>query len=120
MKKIEAPGKSLGQLEAEISESMIKFELEYMGRGPKRTRTHILDDMIVIRLEGVLTPAELQLAKDDQGIRLLKEVRTNLIEQAGEILKALIQGIMGRPVLSIHSDISSKRGERIIIFVLDK
>ncbi len=82
-----------------------------MGRGPKRTRTYILDAMIAIRLETVLTPAEPKLAKDDHGIRLLKEVRTNLIEQAGEILKALSPGIVGRPVLSIHTDIRSKCGE---------
>lgn len=111
-------GKSIGQTEAAISEAIIKFEREYMGRGPTKTRTYLLEDLVVIRLEGVLTPAEQQLAKDSQGVKLLKEVRSNLIEGAREALKKIIHDISGRAVVSMHSDISAKTGERIIIFTL--
>ena len=52
-----------GQLEAEISKALIKFELEYMGRGPEDARTYVLRDMILVRLRGILTPAEHQLIK---------------------------------------------------------
>lgn len=112
------PGKSTGQVEAAISEAMIKFEREYMGRGPTRTRTHLLDDMVVVRLEGVLTPAEQQLAREPQGVKLLKEVRCNLLEGAREKLKQMILELTGRDVISMHSDISAKTGERIIVFTL--
>jgi len=112
------PQNSIGQLEAQISEAMIKFEIEHMGRGPKRARTYILDEMIVVRLEGVLTPAELQLAKDQAGVKLLKEVRQMLIENSKEMLKRMIKQIIDRDVISMHSDISAKTGERIIVFTL--
>ena len=112
------PSKSIGQIEAAISEAVIKFEREYMGRGPTKTRTYLLEDLIVVRLEGVLTPAEQQLAKDSQGVKLLKEVRSNLIEGARETLKEMILDLSGREVVSMHSDISSKMGERIIVFTL--
>ena len=36
---------SKGQIEAEISEAIVKFEKEYMGRGPDETRTYFLDDI---------------------------------------------------------------------------
>ncbi len=111
--------KTTGQLEAEISEAMVTFERDYMGRGPHKTRTYLLDDMVVVRLEGVLTPAEQQLAKDAGGVKLLKEVRTNLIEGAREMLRAIVEDITGRKTISLHSDISAKRGERIIIFTLE-
>jgi uncharacterized protein YbcI len=112
------PQKSIGQLEAQISEAMVKFEREHMGRGPNRTHTHILDDMVIVRLEGVLTPAEMQLAKDPVGVRLLKEVRQMLVENSKDLLKCLIKQISGRDVVSMHSDISAKTGERIIVFTL--
>ena len=112
------PSKSVGQIEAAISEAVIKFEREYMGRGPTKTRTYLLEDLIVVRLDGVLTPAEQQLAKDSQGVKLLKEVRSNLIEGARETLKKMILDLSGRQVVSMHSDISSKMGERIIVFTL--
>jgi uncharacterized protein YbcI len=40
--------KTKGQVEARISEAIIKFEKEYMGRGPDETKTYIIDDIIFI------------------------------------------------------------------------
>jgi uncharacterized protein YbcI len=112
------PHKSVGQVEAQISEALVKFEREHMGRGPNRTRTYFLDDVIIVRLEGVLTPAELQLAKDLAGVKLLKEVRQMLIENSKDMLKRMMKQIIDRDVISMHSDISAKTGERIIVFTL--
>ncbi|MHB9155492.1 MAG: Na-translocating system protein MpsC family protein [Endomicrobiales bacterium] len=109
-----------GQIEAHISEAMIKFEKEYMGRGPMETKTHILRDMIVVRLKGVLTPAEEQLAKSVEGANLIKQTRVRLLESAKLLLEQMIADITGTSVVSLHSDISTRTGERIIIFVLEK
>ena len=111
-----------GQIEAEISESLIKFEKEYMGRGPDETKTYLLDDMVVVRLQRVLTPAEKQLAKEDEstkGRELVKQIRTELLEKARPLLEKTISHITGRKVISLHTDISTVTGERIIIFTLD-
>ena len=113
---------SKGQTEAEISEAIIKFEKEYMGRGPDETRTYYLDDIVVVRLQRVLTPAEKQLAKADEsskGRGLVKQVRTELLERARPLLEATISGITDRKVVSLHTDISTVTGERIIVFTLE-
>ena len=109
-----------GQIEAQISEAIIKFEKEYMGRGPIETKTFIINDMILIRLKGVLTPAEVQLAKANDGADLIKKTRVRLLENARCLLETIIYNITGCNVTSLHSDISTKNGERIIIFVLNK
>ena len=86
--------KTKGQVEAEISEALIKFEKEYMGRGPDETKTYIIDDLIVIRLQRVLTSAEQQLAKSDgdvKGRSLIKQVRTELLEKARPLLEAMVR-----------------------------
>jgi len=73
------PIKTKGEIEAEISAGISRFEQEYMGRGPKDVHTHLIRDMVVIRLIGVLTAAEQHLAKSlpaDKGRDLLKQVRT--------------------------------------------
>lgn len=108
-----------GQMEATISEAIIKFEKEHMGRGPKETHTYIIQDMIFIRLKGVLTPAEQQLAKDDEGKLLVKQIRVKLIETSRKLLERIISDITGEQVISLHTDISTKTGERIIIFTLE-
>lgn len=111
--------KTKGQIEAEISEAIIKFEKEYMGRGPKETKSYIIEDMILVRLKGVLTPAEEQLAKKDDAANLIKKIRVELLEGAKLLLKKIIFEITGCHLKSLHSDISTKTGERIILFVLN-
>lgn len=112
--------KTIGQIESEICNAIIKFEREYLGRGPKEGKVFILEDMIVVRLKGVLTPAEEQLSKTNEGAGLIKKVRMSLLEGSREILANLIMDITGCQVISLHTDISTKKGERIIVFILNK
>lgn len=112
-----------GALEAQISEAVIKFEKEYMGRGPLETKTYIVDDMILVRLKGVLTQAEYQLAKtaeNSKGRDLIKQVRIELLEKGRPLLEAVIEAITKGKVVSLHTDISTATGERIILFTLEK
>ena len=111
--------KSKGEVEAEISEAMVKFEVEYMGRGPKEVRSFIVEDMILVRLKGVLTQAEQQLAKSSEGVDLIKMLRTTLIKNARPVLFQVIGDICGIQVLSLYTDISAARSERIIVFALE-
>ena len=109
-----------GQLEAKISEAMIKFEKEFMGRGPMETDTFIVKDAVMIRLKGVLTPAEEQLAKTFEGALLIKKTRVQLLEGARALLRNIMLDITGCKTKSLHSDISTKTGERVIVFILDQ
>ena len=111
--------KTKGEVEAEISEAMVQFEVEYMGRGPKEVRSFIIEDMILVRLKGVLTQAEQQLAKSSEGVDLIKRLRTTLIKNARPVLYRVIGDICGIPPMSLHTDISAARSERIIVFTLE-
>jgi uncharacterized protein YbcI len=114
--------KTKGQVEAEISEAIIKFEKEYMGRGPDETKTYIIGDMVLVRLRGVLTPAEKQLAKTDDNLKgrdLIKQVRIELLEKARVLLENIILDVLGKKVITMHTDISTITGERVIIFILE-
>ena len=112
--------KTKGEIEAEISEAMVNFEIEYMGRGPKEARTYIIEDMVLVRLKGVLTPAEQQLTKSKDGMDLIKKMRSTLIESARAHLSQVLADITGTKVLGLHTDISTVSGERVIVFTLDR
>ncbi|MBI5192135.1 MAG: DUF2294 domain-containing protein [Nitrospirae bacterium] len=112
--------KSKGQMEAEISNAITKFELEYMGRGPKETKTYIVDDIILVRLKGVLTDAEKHLTKTQEGRDLIKKVRATMLESAKDLLARVIGDITGVDVISLHTDISTHTGERVIMFTLSE
>ncbi len=115
--------KTKGQVEAEICEAVIRFEKEYMGRGPLETKAYILDDMVLVRLKNVLTQAELRLADStdnrNEGRELIKRIRITLLEQGRPLLEESVEKILGVKVKSLHTDISTVTGERVILFTLD-
>ena len=47
--------RSQGEIEAAICEGISRFEQDYMGRGPKDIHAHLIGDLLVVRLHGVLT-----------------------------------------------------------------
>ena len=113
--------KTQGEIEAAICAGITHFEQEYMGRGPKHIQTHLIGDLLVVRLQGVLTAAEQQLVKSlpaAKGRDLLKQVRTHLIETARPVMEAMIQEVTGGKVLSLHHDISTVTGEEVVLFTL--
>jgi uncharacterized protein YbcI len=107
-----------GQVEAKISEAVTKFEREFMGRGPKQIKTIIVEDLIIIRLIGFLSKSEQKLTETNQGVELIKRVRSNLFENAREYLEDLIRGVIDVNIISVHSDVSTKTGEKIIVLTV--
>ena len=113
--------KTQGEIEAAVCDGMTRFEQEYMGRGPKDIRTHLIGDLLVVRLQGVLTAAEQQLVKSlpaEKGRDLLKQVRTHLLETARPVMEAMVQEVTGVKVQSLHHDISTVTGEEVVVFTL--
>jgi uncharacterized protein YbcI len=118
---LECEMKTQGEIEAAVCEGMARFEREYMGRGPKDIRAHLIEDLLVVRLMGVLTAAERHLVQTlpaERGRNLLKEVRTHLIETARPHMEAMVAEATGVKVLSLHHDISTSTGEEVVLFTL--
>jgi uncharacterized protein YbcI len=116
------PMMTQGEMEAAICEGISRFEQEYMGRGPKDIHAHLIGDLLVVRLQGVLTAAEQHLVMTlppEKGRDLLKQVRTQLIETARPALEKLIEGVTGIASRSLHHDISTRTGEELVIFTLN-
>ena len=112
------PQLTRGEVEASLANAIIQFEKDQLGRGPTEARVFIIEDMILVRLRGVLTPAEVRLAQTADGHGLIKQVRRQLLEGSRPLLEAIVEERTGSQVVSLHTDISAKTGERIIVFAL--
>jgi len=113
--------KTRGEIEAAIRALITRFEQQYMGRGPRDVQAHLIGNLLVVRLWGVLTASEQQLVKSlpaEKGRGLVKQVRAQLIETARPIMEAMIQEVTGVKVLSLHHDISTVTGEEVVLFTL--
>ncbi len=112
-------GLTKGETETAIRNAVIRFEQEFMGRGPTEVKAFILRDMVLVRLKDVLTPAERQLAKNAEGVDMVKRMRQNLISQGRERLCSQISAITGVEVAGLFTDIETHSGERMIVFTLE-
>ncbi|HEY43226.1 MAG TPA: DUF2294 domain-containing protein [Anaerolineae bacterium] len=112
--------KTRGEYEDAFTKAIIKFEKMTLGRGPKDARTYFINDMILIRLRGMLTSAETLLAEEREGRELIKETRRQLLEISRPILEQIVQDILDRKLIGLHTDMSIKTGERVIVLIIDK
>jgi uncharacterized protein YbcI len=110
---------SKGEIEAEFTKRIVKFEKDYLGRGPVEARTYLIDDMVIVRLRGVLTPAEEKLIETPEGRQLVKETRRQLFDTSRSIMADFTKEILNRDLLGLFSDISINTGERVIVLTLD-
>lgn len=109
-----------GELEAAFTKQIVKFEKEYLGRGPLDARTYLINDMALVRLRGVLTQAEEKLAENKEGQVLVKEARRQLFETSRAILQEFVREILAAELVDLFSDISTETGERVIVLTVDK
>jgi uncharacterized protein YbcI len=111
--------KTKGQIEAGVTEAITQFERDYLGRGPKEAKSFIVENLVIVKLQGILSPAEQQLSHENGGVDLIKKMRTRLIESSSEDLCDLVAEETGVDVVSMHTDISSRTGERIFVFTME-
>jgi uncharacterized protein YbcI len=108
------------EIESAIRIAIIKFEQEFMGRGPDDVKAFVVRDLVVVRLKGVLTPAEHQLAKTVDGINMVKQLRQNLIALGRDKLCDQVSEITRAKTLALFTDIDVQLGERVFVFTVDR
>jgi uncharacterized protein YbcI len=115
--------KTQGEIEAAVCEGITRFMQDFMGRGPKEIRTYLVCDLLVVRLKGILSEAETNLAAvlpAERGRDLLKSVRTHLVEASRERLQQMIESSSDMTCSSMHHDVSTTTGEEMFVFTLSK
>jgi uncharacterized protein YbcI len=110
---------SIGQVKDNISKQVTKFYVDTIGHGPEETKIYILEDMVIVRLKGKLLPIEEKLLEGEDGVGLVKDIRKNLHAVLTTNLGLIVSNITGHKVISSHSDISTKTGEMLEVFILD-
>lgn len=131
--------KSQGEIEAAVCDGISRFQQDFIGRGPRDIHAHLIGSLLVVRLQGSLTPAERQLIaprheptngnENDRpdatnghdggnGRALLKQVRTHMVATGRPRLEAIVEDAVGVKLISVHHDISTVTGEEVLVFSL--
>ncbi len=133
--------KSQGEIEAAVCDGISRFQQEFVGRGPRDIHSHLVGNLLVVRLQGVLTPAERQLLAppvsagvgDDGDVKtggngngngngrsLLKQMRAHMVAVGRSKLAEIVEMAVGVKLVSVHHDISTITGEEMIVFSLSE
>lgn len=115
--------RSQGEIEAAICDGISQFQQEYMGRGPSRVHTHLIENRVFVHMQGVLTAAEQRLMDapgggNERSAEILKAFRSQLVASGRPLLETLIRNVTGRESVNVHHDISAVTGEEVIVFTL--
>ncbi|MDI1795878.1 DUF2294 domain-containing protein, partial [Staphylococcus aureus] len=84
-----------GEIEAEISKAITQWEKDFLGRGSLSVKSDILRDMVIISLQGILTPAEYRVCSTNEGLLNIKRTRSELVESGEQDLNDIILKITG-------------------------
>jgi uncharacterized protein YbcI len=141
--------KSQGEIEAAVCDGVSRFQQEFIGRGPRDIHAHLVGTLLLVRLQGVLTPAERQLLaprheptgqadgsgaeggngnrngngngnEQGNGRALLKQVRAHMVATGRQRLVDVVEAATGVGVVSVHHDISTVTGEEVLVFSLER
>lgn len=132
--------RSQGEIEAAVCDGVSRFQQEFVGRGPRDIRAYLLGGLLVVQLQGVLTPAERQLIAPrggggnghgdgngngngfdhdgGNGRALLKQVRAHMVATGRQRLADIVENAVGVKLVSVHHDISTVTGEELLVFSL--
>lgn len=115
--------KTRDELENAFCIGMTRFEQEFMGRVPQDVQAHLLNDFLIIRMKCVMSFAEQHLVETmppESGRDLVKQVHRQMMEGARKQIESMIQIVSGVKVRAMHHDISTRTGEKIVIFTLSE
>ena len=111
------PQEAGGSLRTAVANAMVGMKKQLYGRGPTAAKAWILDDYVFVVLEGGLTRNEETLLADGKA-DLVRDYRLSFQETVGATAMGAVEELLGRRVLTYHSQIVFDPPRTFEIFVL--
>jgi uncharacterized protein YbcI len=112
------PGEHGGSLRTALANAMVGMKKQLYGRGPTAAKAWILDDYVFVAMEGGLTRNEETLLADGKR-DLVRSYRLSFQETVGPTTMAAVEELVGRKVLTYHSQVVFDPPRTFEIFVLE-
>jgi uncharacterized protein YbcI len=91
-----------GEVNAAISNALVRLHREYLGRGPTKARTSIRDNTVVVLLHDTLTKAERSLIADGKQDEVLQTRHSFQMTMRSDMVAA-VERVTGRNVVAFMS-----------------
>jgi uncharacterized protein YbcI len=107
-----------GSVRTALANAMVGMKKQFYGRGPTAAKAWILDDYVFVAMEGGLTRNEETLLADGKE-DMVRTYRLSFQETVRETVTAAVEELLGRRVLTYHSQIVFDPPRTFEIFVLE-
>jgi uncharacterized protein YbcI len=108
-----------GERLAAISNAVVGILSEWYGRGPTKAKSYVFDNYVLCVLEDILTTVERTLVERGHE-DLVRTVRLTFQEAVADRFTGAVSEIMGRKVISYHSQVIFNPPMGFEIFVLEE
>lgn len=112
------PQETGGSVRTALANAMVGMKKQFYGRGPTAAKAWILDDYVFVAMEGGLTRNEETLLADGKE-DLVRSYRLSFQETVTESVTTAVEELLGRRVLTYHSQIVFYPPRTFEIFVLE-
>jgi uncharacterized protein YbcI len=107
-----------GSLRAALANAMVGMKKQFYGRGPTAAKAWLLDDYVFVAMEGGLTRNEETLLADGKE-DVVRSYRLSFQESMTSTTIGAVEELVGRKVLTYHSQIVFDPARTFEIFVLE-
>lgn len=119
LSETDQPGDSrpLGPLLAEVSNAVVRLHRSHYGKGPTRSKSYLIDDVLICVMGDVLTTVERTLIEAGEADRV-RDARLAFQDAMQDVFKAAVEEVLGRPVLGYTSQVLVDEALAVEFFVL--
>jgi uncharacterized protein YbcI len=109
---------TLGPMLAEVTNAVVKLHRTHYGKGPTRSKSYLIDDVLMCVMRDVFTTVERTLVEAGEADKV-RETRLAFQEAMGDRFVDAVEGIVGRRVLGFTSQVLLDQDVAIEVFVLE-
>jgi uncharacterized protein YbcI len=107
-----------GRLLAEVTNAVVHLHREHYGKGPTRSKSYLLDDVLVCVMRDVLTTVERTLVEAGEHDRV-RETRLAFQDAMRDRFTEAVERVLGRRVLGFASQLLMGEDVAIEVFLLE-
>jgi uncharacterized protein YbcI len=107
-----------GPLLAEVTNAVVQLHRSHYGKGPTRSKSYLLDDVLVCVMRDVFTTVERTLVEAGEHSKV-RETRLAFQDAMKDRFTEAVEQVLGRHVLGFTSQVLVDQDVAIEVFVLE-
>ncbi|MFZ4509114.1 MAG: DUF2294 domain-containing protein, partial [Fimbriimonas sp.] len=108
------------EIERAVASVVERYHREQQGHGPSYVQAHLVENMILVRCQGVFTPTEVSLTQSEEGRKAVQSARRELRALTRRQIEAQVAKAIGTGVSRSYYDLDVRLAEQVEVYMLEE